>query len=197
MGAYAPAPIADRAAVEEAEGSIIRPVLDELARLGSPFCGVLFCGLMFTEGGIKVVEFNCRFGDPEAQVVLPLLETDLVDLMEAACDGRIGAVHAENSDRAAVCVVLASGGYPEAYATGMEIRGAEAVERVPDVFLFHAGTKMEEGRLLTGGGRVLGVTAVDRTIESAVGQAYKQVDKLNFEGLYCRRDIAYRALRRP
>ena len=197
MGAYAPAPIADRAAVEKVEVSIIRPVLDELARLGSPFCGVLFCGLMFTEKGIKVVEFNCRFGDPEAQVVLPLLQTDLVDLMEAACDGKIGSVRAENSDRAAVCVVLASGGYPDTYSTGLEIRGMDAVEGVPDVFLFHAGTKMEDGHLLTGGGRVLGVTAVDRTIETAVGQAYKQVDKLDFEGAYCRRDIAYRALRRP
>jgi phosphoribosylamine--glycine ligase len=197
MGAYAPAPIVDQAAVAEIEGSIIRPVLDELARLGSPFCGVLFCGVMFTKSGIKVVEFNCRFGDPEAQVVLPLLQTDLVELLEAACDGDISSVCTENSNRAAVCVVLASGGYPETYATGMEIRGVDAVEGVPDVFLFHAGTKVEGGRLLTGGGRVLGVTAVDQTIETAVDQAYEQVDKLDFEGLYCRRDIAYRALRRP
>ena len=196
MGAYAPAPIADKAAIEEIEGSIVRPVLGELARLGSPFCGVLYCGLMFTEQGIKVVEFNCRLGDPEAQVVLPLLQTDLVELLEAACDGKIGMVEAANSDRAAVCVVLASGGYPGTYSSGFEIRGADAVEGAANVFLFHAGTKMENGRLLTDGGRVLGVTAVDSSIETAVAQAYRQVDKLDFEGAYCRRDIAGRALRR-
>ncbi len=196
MGAYAPAPIADAAAMDQVERTVIRPVLDEMQRLGYPFCGVLYCGLMFTDSGIKVVEFNCRFGDPEAQVVLPLLETDLVDLLEAACEGRVGAADSRNSHRAAVCVVLAAGGYPGAYTTGKEIRGVDALDGAVDVHLFHAGTKTESDRLFTNGGRVLGLTAVDDTIESAVERAYRHLDQLEFEDMYCRRDIAFRALGR-
>ncbi len=197
MGTYAPAPIVDEEALSYVEDCIIQPVLNELALLGTPFCGVLFCGLMFTPRGTKVVEFNCRFGDPEAQVILPLLQSDIVDLLDAACKGRIADIKAVNSDEAAVCVVLASGGYPGNYPTGIEISGIEAVEHDAVAMVFHAGTKRENDRLLTNGGRVLGVTALDDTIATAIAKAYQQVDRISFDGMYCRRDIGFKAINRP
>lgn len=198
MGAYAPAPVITPARIEEAEERIVRPVLDEMYRLGSPFQGVLYCGLMLTAEGIKVVEFNCRFGDPESQVVLPLLKTDLVDILEAACDGRLGKLEIENLDTAAVCVVLASGGYPDsgAYKTGIEIRGLDRFDQFPDLVAFHSGTCLEDGRLLTAGGRVLGITALAPDIPTAVQKAYEGVDQVFFENAYFRKDIAHRALGR-
>ncbi|MFA6110655.1 MAG: phosphoribosylamine--glycine ligase [Candidatus Latescibacterota bacterium] len=195
MGAYAPAPVMSPSLVRQAEDEIIRPVLAEMRRRGSPFQGVLYAGLMIGPMGPRVVEFNCRFGDPEAQVILPLLETDLVDLLEAACDGRLGQVAVRNAAGAAVCVVMASGGYPGSYQTGKEIRGLEELEDAADVVVFHAGTAQRDGRLVTAGGRVLGVTAVGGSIAAAVQRAYAAVARLDFEQAHFRHDIAHRALR--
>ena len=196
MGAYSPAPVMTPALVREAEEQIVRPVLDEMRRLDCPFQGVLYSGLMITGEGPRVVEFNCRFGDPETQVVLPLLESDLVDILEAACDGELSGVEVKNADGAAVCVVLASGGYPGAYETGKEISGLDRFEGRTDLVAFHAGTALREGDLITAGGRVLGITALAPDISAAVQKVYEGVEQVSYEGIYFRRDIAYRALNR-
>jgi len=196
MGAYAPAPVMTPELIRQAEERIIRPVLDEMHRRGCPFRGVLYCGLMIDASGPRVVEFNCRFGDPETQVVLPLLETDLVDLLEAACDDRLEDIEINNSEEAAVCVVMASGGYPDAYEKGKPIRGLEQFAGRQDLVVFHAGTALENGRLVTSGGRVLGVTAIGGDIAAAVDKVYEAVDAISFEKAYFRRDIAHRALAR-
>ncbi|HIM57409.1 MAG TPA: phosphoribosylamine--glycine ligase [Candidatus Latescibacteria bacterium] len=201
MGAYAPAPVMTPDLVAEAEDLVIRPVLAEMRRLGSPFQGVLYCGLMMTASGPQVVEFNCRFGDPEAQVVLPLMEADIVDVMEAVVDGKIGQLKAAlptpSANAAAVCVVLASQGYPGPYETGVEITGLESFDgERRGALAFHAGTALKEGRLVTTGGRVVGITAVAGDIRSAVDGAYAAVEAVSFEGRYFRRDIAHRALSR-
>ena len=198
MGAYSPAPVMTPELIRTAEEHIIRPVLEEMRRLGCPFRGVLYCGLMLTEEGPKVVEFNCRFGDPEAQVVLPLLKTDLVDVLEAACDGQLDQIEIENDARAAVGVVLASGGYPDAnaYETGKVINGVEELEDIDDLEVFHADTIRENGQLCTAGGRVLCVTALAGDISAAVDRVYQAVDQVDFDKVYYRRDIAHRALAR-
>ncbi len=194
MGAYAPAPAMTPALVREAEERVIRPVLAAMRQLGTPYQGVLYCGLMCTDAGVKVVEFNARFGDPECQILMPLLKTDLLDLLAAACDGRLDQVQVECAPGAAVCVVMASDGYPRAYEKGLEIRGLEAFANRDDLLVFHAGTALRDGRFFTDGGRVLGVTATDADIRTAVAKAYSAVDQIAFDNAYCRRDIAYRAL---
>ena len=161
MGAYAPAPVMTPALVREAEERVIRPVLAEMRRLGTPYQGVLYCGLMCSDAGVKVVEFNARFGDPECQILMPLLKTDLVDLLATACEGRLDQVQVECAPGAAVCVVMASAGYPSAYEKGFEIRGLEALADRDDPLIFHAGTAQRDGRFFTDGGRVLGVTATE------------------------------------
>ena len=196
MGAYAPAPVMTPALVRDAEERVIRPVLAEMRRLGTPYQGVLYCGLMCTDAGVKVVEFNARLGDPECQILMPLLKTDLVDLLIAACNGRLDQVQVECAPGAAVCVVMASDGYPQGYEKGFEIRGLEAFADRDDLFVFHAGTAQRDGRFFTDGGRVLGVTATDADIQAAVAKAYSAVDQIAFANAYCRRDIAYRALGR-
>ena len=198
MGAYAPAPVMTAGMTARVETEIVAPVLREMARLGCPFRGVLFAGLMIVEGHPKVVEFNCRFGDPEAQVVLPLLESDLVELLLASAQGDIGKVRdsVRTGDRAAVCVVLASEGYPGSYETGKEISGLDRFDGREDVIAFHAGTELGRGKLLTAGGRVLGVTALAPGVAAAVDKVYEAVDAVSFEGKYCRRDIGHRALAR-
>ena len=196
MGAYAPAPAMTPALIAQAEAQIIRPVLAEMRRRGCPFEGVLYAGLMLTAQGPKVVEFNARFGDPETQVVLPLLKTDLVEVFVAACDHRLDQVHLEMSAQAAVCVVLASAGYPGSVKNGFAIEGLERLARQPDLLAFHAGTARQERRLVTAGGRVLGITGLAADIPTAVARAYEGVDMIHFEGAYCRRDIAHRALAR-
>ncbi len=198
MGAYAPAPVMPPELVQEAQERIIRPVLDEMRRLGCPFKGALYCGLMLTAEGPKVVEFNCRFGDPEAQVVLPLLKTDFLDLLEAACDDRVGEIEIKNTGEAAVCVILTSSGYPDssAYETGKTISGLDHFAGRADLLVFHAGTRLEAGRLLTAGGRVLGITALAADISTAVQKVYEGVEQVSFENAYFRTDIAHRALKR-
>ena len=201
MGAYAPAPVMTPALVAQVNKEIIEPVLAEMARRGCPYRGVLFCGLMLTKTGPRVVEFNCRFGDPETQVVLPLLRSDLVDLCLASARGDLsqaGPVELD-TDRAAVCVVMASGGYPGKYQTGLLIDGVDdsaGGNATGETIIFHAGTAQDADRLVTAGGRVLAVTAIAADISKAVQSAYRAINGIHFENAYWRRDIAYRALQR-
>ena len=197
MGAYAPAPALTSELHRETEERIIAPVLAEMQRMGCPFTGVLYCGLMLTEEGPKVVEFNARFGDPECQILLPLIQNDLLDILEAACDGQLDHIQIANAPRACVCVVMAAEGYPESYPKGMAISGLESLAGETEQVVFHAGTELRDGQLVTNGGRVLGVTALGDTIHDAVANAYKAVDAIHFDGAYYRRDIAHKALSRP
>lgn len=193
MGAYAPAPVLTPELIERTNREVTEPVLAELARRGAPYRGVLYVGLMVTEAGPKVVEFNCRFGDPETQVVLPLLHSDLLDLLLASARGDLSQAGPVKLDEehAAVCVVMASGGYPGGYETGRPIEGASCAE---EVLVFHAGTALEGRQLVTGGGRVLAVTAIDVDIPAAAQAAYGAIEGIHFDDAYWRRDIGYRAL---
>ena len=191
--------IRDRVVTEELADmvmeKVLSPTIEGMHREGIPYRGVLYAGLMITEEGPKVLEFNCRFGDPESQAVLPLLEGDLVEILDAAVDGRLGEVEVRNSDGAAVCVVLASGGYPGKYEKGKVIEGLEELKAMPDVMAFHAGTARKDGKIVTDGGRVLGITAVASDIPKAIKRAYEAVEKVRFEGMHYRRDIGQKALR--
>jgi len=191
MGAYAPAPIFTADMMNEAMESILRPSIQGLKSEGAPFVGVFYAGLMLTQNGIRVLEFNCRFGDPETQAVLPLLQTDLLEIAEACVNGNLVDVNIEWKKGAAVCVVLASKGYPEKVESGKSI----AIEEWPqDMVCFHAGTKMNNGNLITSGGRVFGLTAWAGDIENAVEKVYTNTDKVSFEGMHFRKDIAHSAL---
>ena len=198
MGAYAPAPVLSPDLVDRASREIIEPVLAGMRRRGTPYRGVLYCGLMITPEGPKVVEFNCRFGDPEAQVVLPLLRSDLAVLLAAAARGDLPAAGPVDldEDRAAACVIMASEGYPGACETGKPITGLESLGGSDTVIPFHAGTALEDGALVTAGGRVLGITAVRGDLPAALDEAYRAVGEVSFEGACFRRDIGYRALER-
>lgn len=196
MGAYCPAPVMTAALKEKTVKEVLRPVVDALAKEGRPYSGCLYAGLMIKGDSVKVVEFNARFGDPETQVVLPLLESDLAEIMVACAKGTLTPDMVEWSDKAAVCVVMASGGYPASYKKGLPITGLKAANAMDGVVVFHAGTREEDGKILTNGGRVLGVTAVADDIPSAQQKAYDAVDKIHFEGAHFRQDIAWRALRR-
>jgi phosphoribosylamine--glycine ligase len=198
MGAYAPAPVVGAEILAAVERDIIRPTLIGMQEEGSPFRGCLYVGLMLTPSGPMVVEYNCRFGDPETQVVLPLYKGDLLELLHDASTGSVRRMKAglSASAGAAVCVVLASEGYPDAYPTGRVITGLADAAALPGVLLFHAGTKNVEGRCVTSGGRVLAVTAVatDGDLARAAGTAYTAVGKIAFAGRHFRSDIAGRAL---
>jgi phosphoribosylamine---glycine ligase len=196
MGAYSPAPILDAAMAERVMAEIVRPTVAAMAREGAPFAGFLYVGLMVGSEGPRVVEFNCRFGDPECQVVMPRLADDLLPLLAAAARGEgLPAALAWKPD-AAVCVVLTSGGYPGRYETGLPISGVEAAAALPGVEIFHAGTARRDGVLVTAGGRVLGVQATGPDLRAAVDTAYAAADRIQFTGKHHRRDIAWRALRR-
>jgi phosphoribosylamine--glycine ligase len=194
MGAYAPAPVATEALLRTVRDRVFAPLVAGLRDMGIPYRGVLYAGLMVTPQGPKVLEFNCRFGDPETQAILPLVETDLVDLMLECAEGRLKNETVALRPGAAVCVVMASGGYPGAYEKGKPIHGLDSVEK--DVQVFHAGTKRRDSDVVTAGGRVLGVTATAETIAKAVDKAYRAVGRITFDGAYYRRDIAHRALKR-
>jgi phosphoribosylamine--glycine ligase len=194
MGAYSPPPVYTPEIHARVCSEILNPLIQGLAREGREYQGVLYAGLMITEKGPCVLEFNCRFGDPEAQVVIPRLRSDLLEVMLAVLEGRLEEVELEWDERAAVCVVLASGGYPGAYDEGKTISGLDEVPS--DLLVFHAGTVKKDGEIVTSGGRVLGVTGFGKTIKEAVARTYKGVGKISFEGMHYRRDIAYRALRR-
>jgi phosphoribosylamine--glycine ligase len=188
MGAYTPLADMSAALLAEIEERIIAPVLVEMARRGCPFTGFLYAGLMLTTDGPLVIEFNARMGDPEAQVLLPLLGFDLVTAMDAAIDGRLASLELPEPTGAAVCVVLASDGYPGRYETGRSIEGLDRPS--PDTLIFHAGTRFDDAHYVTSGGRVLGVTGTGATITEARARAYAGVDQIHFEGAVHRTDIA-------
>lgn len=192
MGAYSPAPVYTTQIHETVEKDILRATIDAMGGEGRPFKGVLYAGLMLTENGPKVLEFNARFGDPETQVVLPRLKTDIVDIMEAVVAGELDKINVEWYEEAAVCVVMASGGYPEGYEKGKVITGLEKVPE--DVLVFHAGTKKDKGQIVTNGGRVLGVTALGKDLQGAINKAYQGVEKIDFAGMHYRKDIGAKAL---
>jgi phosphoribosylamine--glycine ligase len=197
MGAYAPAPVVTKAVQEIVHRRIVAPTLAGLAASGTPYRGCLYVGLMIREGRPKVVEYNCRFGDPETQAVLPLLGSDLFPLLLAAASGSLRGLEPELSSGAACCVVMASGGYPGSYKKGKEIRGLEEAAALEGVYVFHAGTRRdEEGRVFTAGGRVLGVTGTGATIREAISTAYGGIERIEYEGRQFRRDIGHRALNR-
>ena len=196
MGAVCPNPYYTEAVAKECMERIFLPTIRAMAAEGCPFRGCLYFGLMLTRDGPKVIEYNCRFGDPETQVVLPLLETDLLDIMEACAEGRLAQLDIRWSEKSACCVVLAAGGYPKAYKKGFEISGLAENGQLADgeAEAFHAGTRREGGRYYTNGGRVLGVTATGMTLAEAVERAYAAADGIGFEGLHRRGDIGARAL---
>ena len=196
MGAYAPAPVITKEVMAWVEQEILMPTVRAMAAEDRPYKGALYAGLMITDDGPKVLEYNCRFGDPETQVVLPLLRTDLVELLTATCEGGLANTPVEHEDRAAVCVVLASGGYPGAYEKSKRIDGLEDAGQMHDVTVFHAGTARQDGEIVTNGGRVLGVTALGDDIAGAIGLAYEAAEKIRFEKMQYRTDIGHRALER-
>ena len=195
MGTIAPNPCYTDAFQAECMEKIFKPTIAAMQKEGRPFKGCLYFGLMLTPNGAKVVEYNCRFGDPETQVVLPLLETDLVDIMEAVWEEKLDQLDIKWSDKSCACVVIASGGYPEKYETGKEISGLDEKGQSPLAYVYHAGTKLENGKYYTAGGRVLGVTATGSDLREALDKAYKAVDAITFEKAHHRNDIGQRALR--
>ncbi|MBU1626078.1 phosphoribosylamine--glycine ligase [bacterium] len=195
MGAYSPAPIVTKKLEEKIISTIVEPTITGLKAEGFPFCGLLFTGLMIKDDNPFVIEFNCRFGDPEAQVVLMNMESDLFPLLMDAAKGDISGISTKWSEGFSVCVVIASKGYPRSYEKGKKITGLEKFVKSEDVFIFHAGTKEDsEGNILTNGGRVLGVTAIGKDIKSAIAKAYSAVLDVSFENVYFRRDIGQKAL---
>jgi len=196
MGAYAPAPVMTMELLDYTCLTIIEPVLEGMAREGRLYKGCLYAGLMITDQGPKVVEFNCRFGDPEAQVVLPLIEGDPSEIFLCAATGGIGNLRLPKSSRTAACIVLTSGGYPGSYEKGCMITGLKAASEIPGCLVFHAATKSEGENILTAGGRVIGVTAINSTLTKAIDSAYQAADIIAFKGKHLRRDIGYRALHR-
>ncbi|MDD5129409.1 MAG: phosphoribosylamine--glycine ligase [Candidatus Omnitrophica bacterium] len=196
MGAYSPASIVTADILVEVMEKVIYRIIDGLAKEGIGYRGVLYAGIMLTKEGPKALEFNVRFGDPETEVILPRLKSDLVEVMLAATDEELIKVKNLYWDpRACVCVVCASGGYPGDYAKDKEIKGLEEAEKLKDIVVFHAGTKKSGDKILTSGGRVLGVTGLGDTIEDAIHKTYKAVSKINFEGMHYRKDIGARAIR--
>lgn len=190
MGNFSPSPFYTPEVDAFCREKIFKPTVDAMAAEGRPFKGVIFFGLMLTDDGPKVLEYNARFGDPEAQVVLPRMENDIIDVMEACIEGRLGEVELKFADNAAVCVVLASEGYPVSYEKGYPITGLEAFEGREDCYCYHAGTKFDEsGAIVTSGGRVLGITATGATLREAREKAYKATEWVHFENKYMRHDI--------
>jgi len=196
MGTIAPVPCFSMDMMKEAGEKIVGPILRELDRMGRPFVGCLYPGLKMTPTGMKVLEFNARFGDPETQSYMRLLKTDLVDIMEACIDGNLGKCKVEWHNYSAACIVMASEGYPNDYkkSLGAPISGIEEAEKIPGVVVFHAGTTMADGTLKTSGGRVLGVTARSVTLRDALETAYCAVERINFNGKQYRRDIGAKSL---
>jgi phosphoribosylamine---glycine ligase len=196
MGAYSTADIVDERMRDWLVNHIARPVVAGMKAEGAEFKGVLYCGLMMTARGPMVLEFNCRFGDPETQPILMRLESDLIEAFEASIEGRVSEGDFKWSRDASVCVVMASGGYPGTYDVGKRIDGLEEAGAVEGVKVFHAGTSKRDGAYYTSGGRVLGVTARARNLDTAVERAYEACGKISFEGAHYRKDIAARALKR-
>ncbi|MBI4045062.1 MAG: phosphoribosylamine--glycine ligase [Candidatus Diapherotrites archaeon] len=196
MGAYAPVPFVSEKLLREVKQKIMQAVVDKMGEKRAPFVGVLYAGLMVVDGEPFVLEFNCRFGDPEAQVILPLLESDIVELMLACVEGKLLEKDVKLKSGAATCVVMASGGYPGSYEKGKEIFGLEDALREKNVVVFHAATKLENGKIVSSGGRVLGVTGFGKNLPDSVTAAYNAVSKVSFEKMHYRNDIGKKALAR-
>ncbi|MGI6082579.1 MAG: phosphoribosylamine--glycine ligase [Limnochordia bacterium] len=194
MGAYTPVLAVDDAMLEDIRQRVLKPVVQTMADLGRPYSGVLYAGLMLTDRGPHVLEFNCRFGDPETQVIIPRLESSLADVLWSVATDRLAEVEVRWSAHAVACVVLASEGYPGCYPVGLPITGLDTAARNRCVQVFHAGTRREGDTVVTAGGRVLGVTAWADSLKQAVETAYDAADAIDFPGKHCRRDIAHRAL---
>jgi phosphoribosylamine--glycine ligase len=192
MGAYAPVPVCAPAMAEKIMHDILQPAVDGLREEGRPFVGVLYGGLILTAEGPKVIEFNCRFGDPEIQAIVPLLESDLLEILAACATGRLAGVDVRFGKGAAACVVLSSGGYPGKYPVGLPIAGLE--QSLPNSYVFHAGTREQDGRVVTAGGRVLCVTGWGADISEALKSAYTAIGPIEFEGMHYRKDIGRRAV---
>ncbi|WP_378956055.1 phosphoribosylamine--glycine ligase [Pelosinus sp. sgz500959] len=196
MGAYAPAPVVTASISEQVMREILQPTVDAMVNEGSPYCGCLYLGLIITADGPKVIEFNARFGDPETQVVLPLLDSDLVTIMVSCINGTLTDTEIKWKDAAAVCVVMAAGGYPGTYKKGDVMTGLEEAKQ-QGASVFHAGTALSnDNQFVTNGGRVLGVTAIASDLKQAVDKAYQAVGKIQFEGVHYRKDIAHRAMKK-
>ena len=196
MGAYSPAPVVTDEVLKQVEDEIIRPTIQGLREEDCEYRGVLYCGLMITDSGPKVIEYNVRFGDPEAQAVIPRIKSDIVPILLACAEGDLGDVQAEWAEEAAVCVVIASGGYPGKYEKGKPISGLDKAAKIPGAVVFHAGTATNGEDIVTNGGRVLGATALAKGIPAAIEIAYKCADAIKFAGKYCRTDIGKKAIDR-
>ncbi len=196
MGAYSPAPVVTPAIHEKAMQLVIRPTVDGMAAEGRPYCGVLYAGLMVKDGEVKTLEFNARFGDPECQPLLMRMKSDIVPVLLAVADGDLGNSTIEWHDKAAVCVVMASEGYPGDYRKGDLISGLDQAAEVEDLYVFHAGTALKDGACVTNGGRVLGVTALGSTVKDAITAAYQGVSRITWPGVQSRTDIGKKALER-
>jgi phosphoribosylamine--glycine ligase len=196
MGAYSPAPVVTERIQAQVEREILVPMVHGMKTEGAPYQGLLYAGVMVTAGGPKVLEFNARFGDPEAQPLLMRLRSDLVEVLEATLDNHLDRITLDWDPRPAVCVVMASGGYPDKYEKGKEITGLAAAEMLEDVQVFHAGTRAEDGKIYTDGGRVLGVTALGNDVTEARDRAYEAVRKIHFYRAHWRTDIGAKAIRR-
>jgi phosphoribosylamine---glycine ligase len=194
MGAYSPAPVMTPAMIERTMAEIIRPTVIGMAKRGMPFKGVLFAGLMITDRGPQLIEYNTRFGDPETQVLLPRLKSDILTALIATADGALKAFDLRWRDDVALTVVMAANGYPGAYAKGSEISGLAAAAAMPGVEIFHAGTELKGGRVLANGGRVLNIAATGKTVAEARARAYAAIEKINWPEGFCRRDIGWRAV---
>ena len=195
MGAYSPVPFYPNEFKKTVLEEILKPTVKGLQSEGREYKGVLYAGLVLTKEGPKVLEFNARFGDPETQVVLPRLKTDLIDILNAVIEGSLHKINIEWKNNSAVCVVVASGGYPDKYQKDKVISGLERLEKMKDVIAFHAGTKFQDRKIVTSGGRVLGITAWDETISKAKEKIYEGVEKIYFEDMYYRKDIAAKAIK--
>ena len=196
MGAYSPAPIIDRYMHKKIMKEIMIPTIQAMANEGRPYKGVLYAGLMIDNGRVKVLEFNARFGDPETQPLLMRIKNDIVPIMEATIEGTLDKCKLEIDDRATVCVVMASKGYPGSYKKGIPISGLKDVKRMKDVVVFHAGTDKKEKTIVTNGGRVLGVTALGNSVKKAISRAYMAASRITWDGVYYRKDIGQKALKR-
>jgi phosphoribosylamine--glycine ligase len=196
MGAYSPAPVVTEEILERINREVIIPVIQGMNQEHSPYRGVLYAGMMMTLNGPKVLEFNARFGDPETQVILPRLKSDIVEIMLKANAGALESVTLEWDERACVCVVLAAGGYPGAYVKGKQINGLDGLKKKKDIVVFHAGTAIQNGIVRSSGGRVLGVVGLGKGIYAAMSTVYAAVEKVSFEGMYYRTDIGRKALQR-
>ena len=196
MGAYSPTPLVNEAMSQQIMDDIITPTIKAMAAEGAPYKGVLFCGLMITEDGPKVLEYNVRFGDPECQVLMARADSDVLAALVACADGKLAKTKIAWKDETALVVVMAAKGYPGKYAKGSEIKNLDAANAIDGVSVFHAGTKASGNKVLANGGRVLGVTAVGKDVKAAQKKAYEGVDAIDWPDGFCRRDIGWRALKK-